>query len=128
VSEVTGGEVGGYIAGATGLVGVISTAVWRIVTWRERRLRAWEESLDKAAAKMRQELAEEVQELRAATHQMSSEIGHLRGAVLDMMIELKEHSPNSPALRRAEYLLRGAFPVDPNLPPDIANLAARLDN
>lgn len=121
MSEVGGGEAAGWWAAAVvPTFSALAVGFWRVITWRERRLRTWEESLDKAAARMRQEMAAEVQGLRR-------EVIDLRGAMFDVVVELETLNPQSLALRRAKRLLTGAFHIDPEVPADMAAMAAKLD-
>jgi len=100
---------------------------------KAERLRLWEESLDRRDKEYRLQLEHDLEELRAAHQANAAEIDvlrnrfrALRGAALELVVEVRAIKPESPALKRADAMLRTAFPIEAALPEDLTDLVHRL--
>ena len=134
------GEVGGVFAGVIAGLAAIGKALAWLLNWqgarsdrKAERLRVWEESLDRRDKEYRQQLEHDLEELRAAHQANANEIDALRnrfralrGAALELVVEVRVLKPDSPALKRADTMLRAAFPVESALPTDLTDLVTRL--
>ncbi|WP_310534592.1 hypothetical protein [Novosphingobium sp.] len=137
---LSAGEVGGVFAGVVAALAALGKGLAWLLNWqgarsdrKADRLRVWEESLDRRDKEYRQQLEHDLEELRAAHLANATEISALRnrfralrGAALELVIEVRAISPDSPALKRADAMLRTAFPVEVVLPADLTELVNQL--
>ena len=55
-----------------------------------------------------------------------NEAGGVLGRPLELIVEVRTISPDSPALKRADAMLRTAFPLEAALPADLTELVNQL--
>lgn len=127
-------------AGVVAALAALGKALAWLLNWqgarsdrKADRLRVWEESLDRRDKEYRQQLEHDLEELRAAHQANANEITGLRnrfralrGAALELVVEVRLIKPDSPALKRADAMLRTIFPLDSALPEDLAELVNQL--
>ena len=153
MDNFSAGEVGGAFAGVVALLASLGGGLSWMLNWgdrraalRDRKLQAWEDSLAAREIAQREALAAQMARLEALAalrgnrlQAVEAEVGMLRrlwldtrGVLLEVTVELQVHAPLSAALARASAHLQRCHPgydaaPDPDLPDDLAQLAARLD-
>ena len=118
------------LGGAAAALGIFGKMVAWLVGRRDRQSaenKTWEASLREREDKLRSEIEHEMAELRAVVVRMGALLNSVRGVAVDLVRDLRRHNPQSETLLRAEKTLRDAFPVDFDLPPDMAAAVSQLD-
>lgn len=129
---VSPGEIGGVFAGIVALLATFGKGFAWLVNLkgarensRAARLAAWEKSLDRREEEQRAEQARARAEAEERMHTMERRMRLLSAALFEMVAEVQRLDPDSAALAKARGALIAAYPVEPELPEDMAWLAER---
>lgn len=135
------GDAGGVFAGVVaGLYAIGKGLAW-LLNWqnargedRSKRLKVWEESLDRRERDLRLSMEAELGELRDEVEAQGRDLADqtainqlTRMALVEVTTELERRAADSLALQRAKALLHRTEPNALLLPSDIATLARAAD-
>lgn len=138
---VTPEQAGGWLA----VLSVPAAGAFALVKWLwgertrardsyRKKLEAWDASLsdreakfDAATGERMAALEQQVKVLTDHTAECQRQHGMLREAFILVTVELAGVRPGSPALLRARKLLGDAFPIEMEIPPDMAEALRRID-
>lgn len=131
---VTGGEVGGYFAGAVALLALIGQGIKWLLNWKERRadsraakLQAWHDELQAREKRIDEKQTEYWADVEKRLSIVIKQNMALRMAFEMVAAPLRAIDPHNRELTQAEQLLHAAFPLDPNLPPDFSILLGKIE-
>jgi hypothetical protein len=134
MSDPTAGEAGGAFAGVVALLIAIAHGVRWWIGWTDRRAATRAAKLD--AWQRELQAREERFDVAQANHwaRVEKELGQLRGEHAALLggyqliaAALRVLDPQNDALKRADDLLRSAFPIEPCLPGDMTLQVRKLD-
>jgi len=130
------GEVGGIFAGiTTAVAGIWAAAKW-LLGWRDGKLKAWEESLDRREKALRLKTEARLVAVETEVGVLRTAFFDTRGILFEVTVEMRLQTPHSPVLARAEAQLGKRYPglhdsyatpMGP-LPDDMADHVRRLDD
>ena len=130
----TAGEAGGIFAGVVALMVALGHGLRWWLGWSDRRastraakLDAWQRELQAREQRFDEKQAEHWQRVEAELGQLRREHAALLGGYQLIAAALRLIDPSNSALRRADDLLRAAFPLEPCLPPDMAVKTHEID-
>jgi hypothetical protein len=131
--DPTAGEAGGIFAGGVALVIAVGHGIRWWLGWSDRRaakrgakLDAWQCELQDREQRFSALQAQHWAEIKNELEQLRREHGALLGGYQLIAAALRLVDPDSDALRRADELLRSAFPIEPLLPTDMKRTAAQI--
>lgn len=127
-------QAGGAFAVVLAAIGGLAKGFAWLLNWHGERtdrksakLRAWEDSLERREREHREGIKAELGALKVEMGELRGKVGMLGVSLLEVTIELRVLDPGSAALERASGVLRSAFPTDFKIPPDLAEMAAKID-
>ncbi|MBB5684282.1 hypothetical protein [Sphingobium boeckii] len=128
------GEIGGVFAGLTALLVAFGGGAKWILGWTERRaasrsakLDAWHAELKDRQEQLDAAEAEYQARIEARLKDLERENRALRMAFHLVGPTLRQIDPHNQQLAQAEALLSAAFPLDPMVPPDMAQIFHAID-
>ena len=131
---VTGGEVGGYFAGAVALLAVIGKGIKWLTNFKERqaesraaKLQAWHDELQAREKRLDDKQAEYQADIERRLRVVMKQSVALRMAFEMVAAPLRAIDPANKELAQAEQLLRSAFPLDPDMPPDFGMMLSKIE-
>lgn len=128
------GEIGGVVAGAIAVLGVLGGGVRYLVgvinargDTRASRNAEWERDLDAREREMERKLAESLRQCEAHCAVMQVKLDKTVMAVLLLLPEVTRAVPESPAIRQVRELLADVIPDKIEIPADMAAQLAAID-
>jgi uncharacterized protein HemX len=131
MADPTAGEAGGIFAGAVALLIAVGHGVrgWtdRRAATRAAKLDAWQRQLEDRERRVDEKQDEHWRRVERELGQLRSEHAALLGGYQLIAAALRLLDPGSDALKRADDLLRAAFPLEPCLPGDMTATVRKID-
>lgn len=113
MDDWSAGDWGGAFAGVLAALAALGKGLAWLLDWnraglssREARLQRWEESLAGREKIYREEIEQHLAETRAELDKVERTMAIMRAVLSEVMLELRHHVPNSPALTRAAETLK----------------------
>lgn len=134
MADPSAGEVGGIFAGAVALFVALGHGIKWWLGWTDRRaatrsakLDAWQQQLDERERRLDGQQAEHWKQVELQLGQLRREHAALRGGYQLIAGALRLLDPESPALHRADELLKAAWPLEPLTPSDMQKVILSVD-
>lgn len=141
MSEVSPGEVGGVFAGVVALLATLGAGIKWFLGWAEqradsraRKLQAWHDELEEREARFEQREAVRASTMERRLELIEAQHEHLKEQNLALRLafdivagELRQRDPENASLKRADELLKSAFPLLPAIPGDMLATVAEID-
>lgn len=125
--DTSPGEIGGVFAGVVAILYAIGKGIKWAVGWNDARTASKAAQLEAWEAKLaRREEAFEAQ-IEARMTAMERENRGLRLAFQHVSARLHHLAPDDPALALAERILAQAIPLEPFIPPDMADKLGEME-
>lgn len=127
-------QAGGAFAVVLAALAALGRGLAWLLNWhsertdkKSSRLDIWEANLVAREKSYRETLEHELEVVKNQVFNLRLDIGALGHSLIEVTIELREHSPRSDALVRASKVLQQAFPPTFNTPWDMQDMAKDLD-
>lgn len=126
MKEITTVEPGSVVAAIVGGLTFIGGFVRWFLGWKESRAELREKKLDSWEQRLQERDAEYHAKIEARLGMMERKVTVMGNALFTVVTEVQQLPGTQPALTRAKKILQQAYPVEEEIPEDIAALLHRL--